>query len=149
MYYSIIIYKYSIVCSGNAYLKHNDETLQLVTVHHCCAQLLVTVKLGSTHKHSSYTSTCISSALSSSYPRSFDAHCLYVCVEEAGLCAQCPAVPVSHGGGLTLPEQAAKQWSAVKQQGSYPPLSASASSSLFYHHPSAVIKLSTVSLLLM
>lgn len=40
-----------------------------------------------------------------------------VCAEEAALYgAQCPAVPVSHGGGLTLPEQAARQWNAVKQQ---------------------------------
>lgn len=43
--------------------------------------------------------------------------CVCVCAEEAGLSAQCPAVPVSHGGGLTLPEQTAKLRSAVKQQG--------------------------------
>lgn len=69
-----------------------------------------------THTNSS---TCFSSTLISSHACSFGSVCVCVCVsvEEAGLCAQCPAVPVSHGGGLTLPEQAAKQRSAVKQQG--------------------------------
>lgn len=49
------------------------------------------------------------------------AHFVCVCMgvwdEEASLSVQCPAVPVSNGGGLTLPEQTAKLRSAVKQLG--------------------------------